>query len=184
MLRLLRRRAPRSVETAHLSEDATLLLWAERGLLRPDDLCARKEGGTLAVAEMPSLQAARARGLRRDVRDVVLAAALATAAGVAVKAGGTVGGIASLPLLATAHVWLQGLRWRREVSIEALPTARKALAATEQQARLSCAREAAKSLAGVGLLATSALVPAGLFAKFGAAALTALGLRRWRRRQG
>lgn len=129
------------------------------------------------------MQAARTRGLRRDVRDVVLAAVLATAAGVAVKAGGTLGGIASLPLLATAHVWLQGLRWRRDVSIETLPTTGEALNRVENRARLSCAREAARSLAGVGLLAASAVIPAGLFAKLGASALTALGLRRWRRRR-
>lgn len=181
MLRVLRRHSPRQLEVAHLDE-ASLHAWAERGFLRRNDLCAVPDLGTLAVAEVPALSGPMQRGARRDVADFAVAAGLAAFAGVAVKVGGTAGGVASLPLVAAAHVWLQGIRFRRDASLESLPRNVIALKVAERQARKLAAGDALKRLAAVVSVGATALLPVGLFAKLGAGAVTAIGARRLLRR--
>lgn len=177
MLRVLRRHSPTQLEVATL-EPAALGLWAERGYLRRNDLCAVPDLGTLAPDQLGTLAAPLARGRRRDAQDLLLAAVLATAAGLAVKLGGTSGGVASVPLVAAAHLWLQRLRWRREVSLETLPTTERALNQAEGLAQSQAFRSTAARLGTVALVGLTACLPMGLFAKFGLAALTGAGARR------
>ncbi|MDQ3263049.1 MAG: hypothetical protein M3Y59_05225 [Myxococcota bacterium] len=177
MLRVLRRHSPTQLEVATL-EPAALGLWAERGYLRRGDLCSVPDLGTLTPTQLPPLAAPLARGRRRDAQDLLVAALLATAAGLAVKLGGTSGGLASVPLVAAAHLWLQRLRWRREVSLEALPTTEVALDQAEALAQRQAVRSAAARLGTVALIGLTACLPVGLFARFGLAALTAAGVRR------
>ncbi len=177
LLRVLRRHSPTQLEVATL-EPAALGLWAERGYLRGGDLCAVPDLGTLAPDQLETLAAPLARGRRRDARELLLVAVLTTAAGLAVKLGGTPGGVASVPLVAAAHLWLQRLRWRREVSLETLPTTGVALNQTERLAQRVALRTTAARLGTITLVGLTACLPIGLFAKFGLAALTGAGVRR------
>jgi len=178
LLRILRRHPSNQLEVAHL-DGPSLELWAERGFLRRNDLCSVPDFGTVSAEAFAPLTAPLARGRRRDLHDLLLTAGLATAAGLAVKWGGATFGVASLPLVAAAHLRLQRLRWRREVSLETLPQDAEALARLEDSADWNSLGGAARRLATVGLVALSAVLPVGLFAKFGLAALSGLGARRF-----
>lgn len=156
------------------------MLWAERGYLRADDLCAREGVGTLSISEIAPLEQARSRGARRELSELLIAALLATAAGIAVKVGGIAGGVASVPLLAAAHLWLTGLVSRREVSVEALPQSSLALARWERQAFRARAKDAGRQVWGLLALGGSTLVPGGWLGKLGAAGVVAFAVKRLR----